>query len=52
MAAEGTGQVGSKLGRVRCAAGLFGKLDETLEEDLRRFKAYAEARQPAPVARR
>jgi len=34
------------------AAGLFGKLDETLEEDLRRFKAYAEARQPAGTARR
>ena len=33
------------------AAGLFGKLDETLEEDLRSFKAYAEARQPAGVTR-
>ena len=34
------------------AAGLFGKLDETLEQDLRRFKAYAEARQPAGASRR
>lgn len=33
------------------AAGLFGNLDETLEADLRSFKAYAEARQPAAVAR-
>ena len=33
------------------AAGLFGKLDETLEEDLRSFKAYAEAGQPAAVSR-
>ena len=33
------------------AAGLFGKLDETLDEDLRRFKRYAEARQPAGVSR-
>ena len=33
------------------AAGLFGKLDETLEEDLRSFKAYAEARQPAAVSK-
>ena len=33
------------------AAGLFGNLDETLAEDLRRFKAYAEARQPAGVSR-
>ena len=33
------------------AAGLFGKLDETLEGDLRSFKAYAEARQPAAVSR-
>ena len=32
-------------------AGLFGKLDETLDEDLRRFKRYAEARQPAGVSR-
>jgi uncharacterized membrane protein len=34
------------------AAGLFGKLDETLEEDLRSFKAYAEAGQPAAVSKR
>ena len=34
------------------AAGLFGKLDETLEGDLRNFKTYAEARQPAAVSRR
>jgi uncharacterized membrane protein len=33
------------------AAGLFGKVEETLEADLRRFKAYAEARQPAGAAR-
>ena len=33
------------------AAGLFGKLEETLEEDLRRFKAYAEARQTAATPR-
>lgn len=33
------------------AAGLFGKLEETLEEDLRSFKAYAEARQPAAASR-
>jgi uncharacterized membrane protein len=33
------------------AAGLFGKLDETLEGDLRSFKAYAEARQPAGVSK-
>jgi uncharacterized membrane protein len=33
------------------AAGLFGKLDETLEQDLRSFKAYAEARQPAGASR-
>ena len=33
------------------AAALSGKLDETLEEDLRSFKAYAEARQPAGVSR-
>ena len=33
-------------------AGFFGKLEGTLEEDLRQFKAYAEARQPAGVARR
>jgi uncharacterized membrane protein len=33
-------------------AGFFGKLEETLEEDLRQFKAYAEARQPAGAARR
>ena len=32
-------------------AGFFGKLDQRLEEDLRRFKAYAEARQPAGAAR-
>ena len=32
-------------------AGFFGKLEETLEEDLRRFKSYAEARQPAGTAR-
>jgi len=29
------------------AAGLFGSLAGTLEEDLRNFKSYAEARQPA-----
>jgi uncharacterized membrane protein len=34
------------------AAGLFGRLDETLEGDLRSFKAYAEARQPAGAPRR
>ena len=28
-----------------------GKLDETLEEDLRSFKTYAEAREPAAVSR-
>jgi uncharacterized membrane protein len=33
------------------AAGLFGKLEETLEEDLRSFKAYAEARQPTGASR-
>jgi len=33
------------------AAGLFGKLDETLEGDLRSFKAYAEAKQPAGASR-
>ena len=33
------------------AAGLFGRLGETLAEDLRSFKAYAEARQPAAVSR-
>jgi uncharacterized membrane protein len=33
------------------AAGLFGRLEETLEEDLRSFKAYAEARQPAAASR-
>ena len=33
------------------AAGLFGRLEETLDEDLRSFKAYAEARQPAAVSR-
>ena len=33
------------------AAGLFGKLDLTLEEDLRSFKAYAEARQPAGMSK-
>jgi uncharacterized membrane protein len=32
-------------------AGFFGKPEEALEEDLRRFKAYAEARQPAGAAR-
>ena len=34
------------------AAGLYGRLDETLEEDLRSFKAYAEAGQPAAVSER
>jgi uncharacterized membrane protein len=33
------------------AAGLFGKLEESVEEDLRSFKAYAEARQPAGASR-
>jgi uncharacterized membrane protein len=33
------------------AASLFGRLDETLEGDLRSFKAYAEARQPAGAPR-
>jgi uncharacterized membrane protein len=33
------------------AAGLFGNLDDTLEGDLRSFKAFAEARQPAAVPR-
>ena len=33
------------------AAGLFGKLEESVEESLRSFKAYAEARQPAGAAR-
>jgi uncharacterized membrane protein len=33
------------------AAGLFSKLEETLEDDLRSFKAYAEARQPASTPR-
>jgi uncharacterized membrane protein len=39
-------------GKVGGAAGLFGNLDSTLEEDLRSFKAYAEARQPAAVSKR
>jgi uncharacterized membrane protein len=33
------------------AAGLFGNLDDTLEGDLRNFKAYAETREPAGVSR-
>lgn len=40
-------------GKVGAAvAGLFGNPEKTLDKDLRSFKAYAEARQPAAVPRR